>query len=608
MNKYAINAIKAVTFLGIMSSCLGHTDEGHTERCASVKIEIEYGSYRGPCTRSSYPWDESEINDIQLFITDAGGNIEESIYSPGTSSLSFTGTVGEDYIIYAATNIGTEMTAENIPDLSEFENMVFFGNIPDDGIPMVIEKPVRITVKQGGNTATLKMTRMMARVDLVLDRSQLSNKDGFHVHRVTLHDAALSVNNDSTSADDIDMFDKGEIISLYAYENLQGTLLPDNKDPWQKVPSSISGSADKCSFIEMECSYDFNGISSDDIIYRMYLGHDNTSNFDVCRNTVYCLTFIPTEQEIYGRRGSWKIESGNWVRESSVRLSIEPDNASLEEDGEPVQLHAVLFTSINGVEDNGIDVTYDALWETVSGAEFTDTDESGRYSWKDGPGKSIIAARYMIEGENVEGEASISTAAPISLVSLTSSPASITLDHLNQWCEDYSFTAHYSNRKSETIYPATGLMVDYPDFIDEANGQITAKAAGTGIMTGSYTYRGVMMSATITVSSIEEWFTIGLQFKCSKNGDRFTISDVEAVKMSQFSGPHDEKYVKLHAGEFTYSVSGNITVNESGDGFTVTARRSDEGILTVIYHCPVLDEDIYDDIIFSNGNCSHLSD
>lgn len=607
MNIYVKNAIKIVTFMGIMSSCLGHTDELYPEKSTSVKVGIEYGSYVKSCTRSSYLWNESEIYDIQLFITDADGNIVECIYSHDTSGLEFTGNVGEEYIIYAAANIGKEVIAEYIPDLTGFEDAVIFRDNPDGGIPMVIEEPVKINIKKGNNTVTVKMVRMMARVDLVLDRSLLSNSDGFHVRRVTLHDAALGISDDSASAEDIAVLDDGGVISLYAYENLQGTLLPGNKDPWQKVPSNISGSAEKCSFIEMECSYNFNGISSDNIIYRMYLGHDNTSNFDVCRNTLYCLTFIPTEQEIYGRRGSWKIESGDWTGGSSARLYITPDTASLEEDGEPVQLHAILFITTNGVEDEGTDVTDDTIWETISGAEFTYTDKNGWYFWKDGPGESLVKARYIFD-EEVECEAAISTAAPISLVSLTSSTASITLDHENQWSADYSFTAHYSNGKSETISPATGLILEFPEFVDESNGQINAKAPGTGTLKGSYTYRGITMSATIYVSSIEEWFTIGLQFKCSRNGDRFTISDVEAVKMSQFSGPHDEKYVKLHAGEFTYNVSGNIKVDETGDGFTVTARKNDEGILTVIYHCPVSDEDIYDDIIFSNGNCSHLSD
>ena len=425
MNIYVKKAIKVATFMCIVSSCSGYTDGDHPEGHASVRVGIEYDSYDRAGTKSSYPWDESEIRDIQLFITDSDGVIVQSIYSRGASDLEFTGTVGKDYLIYAAANIGKELTTEYIPDQAGFEDAVIFGDIPDAGIPMLIEEPVRINVKQGDNPVTVKMVRMMARIDLILDRSLLSNKDGFHVRKATLHDAALSVDNDSTCADDIDILDDGGVISLYAYENLQGTLLPGNKDPWQKVPSNISGSAEKCSFIEMECSYDINGVSSDNITYRMYLGRDNTSNFDVCRNTVYCLTFIPTEQEIYGSRGSWKIESGNWVRESSVRLSIEPGDASLEEDGGPIQFHAILFTAINGVEDNGVDVTDAASWETVSGAKFTYSDGKGRFFWKDGPGKSIITARYMTEGGNVEGEATISTTAPVSLVSLTPSPSSI---------------------------------------------------------------------------------------------------------------------------------------------------------------------------------------
>ena len=130
----------------------------------------------------------------------------------------------------------------------------------------------------------------------------------------------------------------------------------------------------------------------------------------------------------------------------------------------------------------------------------------------------------------------------------------------------------------------------------EANGTVTANAPGKGDMTGSYTYRGVTMSGSIHIESIEEWFTVGLQFEIDQRGRSYTIHDITAVKNSHFSGPHDEKYVRLNAGEFSYDASGSISVEESGSSLIVTA--SGRGSLTISYRCPVSGEEVSDTVSF----------
>lgn len=922
----------------LLLSCSGsQLKESTQKKDVSVRIRLECDAFCTASTKSAYSWDESGIYNVQVFVTDTQGNVIESIFTDRQDDLEFPGIQGESYLIFAAANTGKAVDIKVIHDQESFEDAIGFDDITRNGMPMLSDGPTEVTVTGNDITVPVQMVRMMARVDLYIDRSRLAGNDKLEVRSVKIFDAARGNSYDKASENDIKSVNASHPLSLYAYENLQGTLLEGNTDPWAKVPSNIPDAADRCTFIEVKCSYESGGISCDDITYRMYPGSDNTSNFDVRRNTVYSITLIPTEDEIHGKRGSWKIESGDWtgsipvsicfdetykeiyvdgpyadgediwkpsltvfysdgtehtveavlssndsrtaavsgqyvygksigtaiisasytesgftvvtekdatvkvtdpllyiaiepeelvmepgesfddwlviktypsgdyelrwnylayivkqaeweisgsedfildvsskavtvtcsenaegdsqavlrvtveeedsecfaecsisvnyseppappdppeperITVTQYRLSVTPGSLSLadgesaeltgwlqsrtgtrfededdgqitdwsswsspgedvtcspymswissdegtvkvemgvvtagnisgtarvtatyttdeeecsdycdvtvsvrdiitrrievcpghavlEEGGEPVQFKALLITTTNGVDDSGVDITSNADWETLSGGQYITDNGAGLYQWKDGPGESRIRISYGSGEDAVESEVTVSTTAPISLVSFYAEPEEIILNQDNGWSAEYRFFAIYSNGVTIGIDTYNGLSISYPGFVDEANGILTAKAAGEGYMTGSYTFRGVTMSASTKVTSIEEWFTIGLQFHCSRNGSVYTISKVEAVKMSQFSGPDDTRYILLHSGEFTYSVTGNIAVREDGDGFIVTAHPSDAGMLTITYHCPVLDEDVSDDIIFENGYCSHISD
>lgn len=718
MNRIIRN-LCSLSVLGMIPACTGYECESICgESGIPVEIHIEQDSYDCSRTKSSYSCGESDISDLQIFITDGSGAVLERINSDCTSGLSFYGSMGRTYLVYAVANAGKDLDIQAINDQESFEQGVSFSGVPSAGIPMICREPARITVMKGQNSVSVSLVRMVARIDFRIDRSRLYGGSSLSVLAVRIRDAAVPGSPDQATRNDLNALNRGQSISLYAFENLQGDLLPGNTDPWKKVPSRIPGAADRCSYIEVDCSYDSGEMSSDDITYRMYLGKNTTTNFDVCRNTVYQLTLVPTENEIYGSRGSWKIESDNWeytppvppdpevVTVTQYRLAVSPSSLSLEsgessgvsaylqsrtgtrletetdsqitdwsswsspgrdvtsdsgtswstsdsgiaavskgnvtagtkpgtatvtasyrtggkyysasctvtvtkkdvitrrlvitpsstslEEGESQSFSAILITTTDGHDDAGTDVTSSCSWSIVSGGQYIESTGTARYAWKNGPGSSTIRASY--DGGEVTGEADISTGRPIYLVSLTASPSSIILEYDNFWSDSYSFTATYSNGTSETVTASSGLSVSAPWFVDEANGTVTANAPGKGDMTGSYTYRGVTMSGSIHIESIEEWFTVGLQFEIDQRGRSYTIHDITAVKNSHFSGPHDEKYVRLNAGEFSYDASGSISVEESGSSLIVTA--SGRGSLTISYRCPVSGEEVSDTVSF----------
>lgn len=110
---------------------------------------------------------------------------------------------------------------------------------------------------------------------------------------------------------------------LYIPENRQGTLLPGNNKPSGKNESAILSSGhhpERCTYIEASVSYSSTFGVSGKVLYRFYPGNDNTSNFDLVRNTGYDIT-MSLHGSSLGIEASWKIDTEGL--DDSRTLSIE---------------------------------------------------------------------------------------------------------------------------------------------------------------------------------------------------------------------------------------------------------------------------------------------
>ena len=93
---------------------------------------------------------------------------------------------------------------------------------------------------------TIRLTRMLARVDLKVDTRLLETQSQFNVKSVSIYNAIntyspftpsvkqehkgrIEYSFDSASSTDVSLLNRGGTISLYAFENMQGTLLPGNR-------------------------------------------------------------------------------------------------------------------------------------------------------------------------------------------------------------------------------------------------------------------------------------------------------------------------------------------------------------------------------------------
>lgn len=100
---------------------------------------------------------------------------------------------------------------------------------------------------------------------------------------------------------------------FYVPENVQGNLLPANRDPFGKVYEEIAdiggrSYSDYCTYLEFNARRENTQGYSGEVKYRYYLGADNTSDFSLVRNRRYDITLDFTEEGFFVE--SWKVTRG----------------------------------------------------------------------------------------------------------------------------------------------------------------------------------------------------------------------------------------------------------------------------------------------------------
>lgn len=286
-------------------------------------------------TRSADP-DEDRISDINLFIFSEDGMLEESCYLPSRTVEKNNGRIsirmplvrGIESTIACCANFGYQL--EGIRTLEELSSYRYYMAYPDEytrGIPMSCI--VTETWGPDDDSIVLSLERMMARISVAMDRSELDSGVRIAVKSVRIGNCprSASVAGPSTVRGNSDVFTRGFVksyaeadamnreiapgqsgeVSVYMLENRMGDLLDDTTDDYGKIPGG--GLASSCSFIEIECEYESATVSTrpgEYIRYRFYPGENNW-NFDIARNCHYHFAVQP-----YGNGlgdSSWRVDT-----------------------------------------------------------------------------------------------------------------------------------------------------------------------------------------------------------------------------------------------------------------------------------------------------------
>ena len=271
-------------------------------------------------TRSSISPDDYKVENICLMAYNA---------EDGRLAAIQTGRTAEDidieirsgtYNIYVTANMGTFDAPSEESDIGMASYSISSFQELENALPMCWSGKAEI---KAGETATItaSLSRLVSRISF---RVETGIPEGLEIASIRLCQGAgilrpfmdggsrilysgEALNGDYATEEDIESLMNGESICFYAVENCQGVLLPDNTDPWTKVPDNIGDKAGLCTYVEMTGRWNEDADYEGQVTYRFYLGEDATGSFDIKRNSLHNLTLYLEEESL--DRISWKIDA-----------------------------------------------------------------------------------------------------------------------------------------------------------------------------------------------------------------------------------------------------------------------------------------------------------
>ena len=294
-----------------------------------VSVCISLIPPEGLLTRAIDP-DEDLITDYNLFIFNAFGLMEEKVYASSRQLETENGVVTHHTRLMQNvpyTILGYELPCRTLAEAKAYR---YYMAYPDEFTPGMPMATVLDNVCVGADGQfTLPLRRLMARIDLRIDRSALDQDVQFTVRSVMVGGCPSSVQLFSVSKAEsgeqifrggyakswqqLDALNKEVSVGLsgtcsfYLLENCQGDLLENVTTEQGKVFNN-NRYQEVCSYIEIKADYHsplWNTRSDSYLIYRFYLG-ENLNNFDVWRNTCYQVTVRPEGDGL--REDSWRVD------------------------------------------------------------------------------------------------------------------------------------------------------------------------------------------------------------------------------------------------------------------------------------------------------------
>lgn len=298
-----------------------------------------------PFTRSAAPEDEQRISDYNILIYNCFGMLEDRFYCSWRDTdepIRYDTQLlrGAPFTILVAANLGYRLPAP--ATLEEAERLRHYLAYPDEyslGLPMAVRLDGCLPEQEG--PLEVRLERLMARIDLEIDRTALDADVRFTVQSVAVGGCPSSVQlfGPSAAGTAADVFTDGFVLSgaaaavlnrevtlghsqtasLYLLENRQGDLLEHVETDAGKVFTE-GRYREVCSYIEIRAEYhsdSWDSRAGAPLIYRFYLG-ENRNNFDVRRNCVYRITVRPEGDGL--REDSWRVDKEGLVPRRRLQL------------------------------------------------------------------------------------------------------------------------------------------------------------------------------------------------------------------------------------------------------------------------------------------------
>ncbi len=319
-------AIWAVAVL-LLLSCVNEDVENSSlseaypvEFCA-MTVEVEAPESKD-MTRSSFTDEQlSRMSTLNVFIYHGGRLLKECCrYFTDMSALTLTLPCNMDgFNIYMVGNVQEMEPPVNEIDMEKVRLVVEdYDDFRATGFPVA----ACFIGYEKGDLAHFKLMRMTGQYNISMKTSATDAQ--YLIKDVRLMNCArdmypfsenvkacdMARTGDTLTLEDLEHLNAGKSVPLYFVENLQGVLLPDNNDKKKKIPSRLelieSGIAGRCTYIEITADILTPAARYSDAKYRFYLGQDQTSDFNIRRNTLYNVTLDFTQNMV--NEEEWRIE------------------------------------------------------------------------------------------------------------------------------------------------------------------------------------------------------------------------------------------------------------------------------------------------------------
>lgn len=286
-------SVLLVTLTGCRESL---TEEAVAPRGVAVEIAVRPDGMQEP-TRST---DEDAIADLNFYLYDDQGELLLHRYQQATT-LRFEVVPGH-YRMRIAANLGRDLGADPSEEELRISNAESY-----ERLPMAAEEEFDVT-SAGASCSTVEVRRCVAKVSYEIDVKD-PNIELRSVQLISLpRTAALFDPDAAPSSDPADYTDSSETTlsgttasgACYLLPNLQGTV-PSITDQRQK---SSENAPEHASYLLIRAA---NG--SRNLLYTVYLGGNNTSDFNVRANVHYTFRIsILGDDEIDTRVYSYSIQ------------------------------------------------------------------------------------------------------------------------------------------------------------------------------------------------------------------------------------------------------------------------------------------------------------
>ena len=281
---------------------------------------------------------ESKVTGITLAAYCEGTLAAKKHYTSSLSSMVLTLMKDKTYTVYALANMGDMVSS--IPasesSMSTLEYSISsYSTVNSNGIPMAGKKE-GVSVSSTSTSFSIPLTRLLAKVtaniNCTWENPRIQEVRVFNMNK-RLRPFGTSV---AGSASDILSFQDYETasngatctVTLYVPENMQGTI-SGITDSFHKTNdqgnATVSGKQSLLTYLQTKVSS--SSMYSGDVYYRSYLGNNNTTNFDIRRNTHYVWNLTYTEEGL--QHNDWKHDTDE-LTGVRYRYDVSPASQDLQ--------------------------------------------------------------------------------------------------------------------------------------------------------------------------------------------------------------------------------------------------------------------------------------